>query len=483
MKKILICGLITILMLNTVIFTVFGTSEINNEKNNAPRRNLRFASLPALPAFSISSDIEFNDTAEQYGWPGNGTQDFPYVISGYSFANTTQRVIDISNTNVYFEITDCLIDGLNYSITNHAGIYINDAANGKIFNNTIYNFKNGIEIWSSEYISITGNYIYNITRAGITVLFGSYMQVKFNICNDNIETGVYQAKGIGIEQGEYVEVRRNTVSHFMSDNAFGITLSSSDNCSLIANTITEIATNGISIGSSTHSRISSNTITNCDRGINSYSSSTNNNVFNNTISNNGKGLTLSNGVTANQIIGNRFVANTVNVQDDGTANIYDFNYWDDWITPDSNNDGLVDTPYTVRNLAGSASGVDNNPTTTAIWNPQVEHDSIAIDGNDAFKAQALAEHWEGDGSSDDPFIIESFLISNDTGYPISIKNVDIHFIIRNCIINGVNKSINDHKGIYLWKVSNGALIENCEVTNVDIGISMVCISRSYSISI
>ena len=34
-------------------------------------------------------------------------------------------------------------------------------------------------------------------------------------------------------------------------------------------------------------------------------------------------------------------------------NSFRYNYWDDWISPDANDDGIVDVPYFVDGVAGN----------------------------------------------------------------------------------------------------------------------------------
>ena len=53
----------------------------------------------------------------------------------------------------------------------------------------------------------------------------------------------------------------------------------------------------------------------------------------------------------NEITWNDFVENNPvghsQAYNDGSNNIFSFNYWDEWNSPDANTDGIVDFPYSI----------------------------------------------------------------------------------------------------------------------------------------
>ncbi len=71
---------------------------------------------------------------------------------------------------------------------------------------------------------------------------------------------------------------------------------------------------------------------------------------------------------SNDIINNRN-GQTPQVTDDGDKNIWNKestgNYWNEWVSPDSNSDGIVDAPYTNN---GASSSKDNFPSTRRFTN-------------------------------------------------------------------------------------------------------------------
>jgi len=93
------------------------------------------------------------------------------------------------------------------------------------------------------------------------------------------------------------------------------------------------------------------------------------------------------------------------------------------------------------------------------------HDPIIIDDDPtrpgidrSFATTAANEGWSGDGSNDNPYIIEGFSISNSQSDSIKIQNSDKHFVIKDCDI-----SIAGRCGIYFYKAKNG-LIQNVVAT-------------------
>jgi parallel beta-helix repeat protein len=95
-----------------------------------------------------------------------------------------------------------------------------------------------------------------------------------------------------------------------------------------------------------------------------YHSNTNT-IYHNTIQESGFGIYLENS-TGNTIYQCNFLNNTSHAYDNGTNNWDNGtvgNYWDDWTTPDSDGNGVVDAP---RPISGG-SNTDNYPTTTPNW--------------------------------------------------------------------------------------------------------------------
>ncbi|MFO7793324.1 MAG: right-handed parallel beta-helix repeat-containing protein [Thermoplasmata archaeon] len=93
---------------------------------------------------------------------------------------------------------------------------------------------------------------------------------------------------------------------------------------------------------------------------------------------------------------------------------------------------------------------------------------IRVEGNEEFASLADSEGWDGDGSADDPWVIEDYEIDgSDHGYGIYIGNVTDHFIIRGCHVYNSSGGVGeyyDNSEIYIYNSRNG-LIEDNTLTN------------------
>ena len=87
------------------------------------------------------------------------------------------------------------------------------------------------------------------------------------------------------------------------------------------------------------------------------------------------------------------------------------------------------------------------------------HGPIDISSNANFITTASSESWQGNGSINNPFIIENYYINVTTNTDgIVISNTDLYFIIRNVELNASYSSTNE--GIRLLGVKHGTLFNN-----------------------
>ncbi|MFW9887076.1 MAG: right-handed parallel beta-helix repeat-containing protein [Candidatus Thorarchaeota archaeon] len=91
---------------------------------------------------------------------------------------------------------------------------------------------------------------------------------------------------------------------------------------------------------------------------------------------------------------------------------------------------------------------------------------IHIKGNEDFKGKY---DFEGEGTVDDPFIIEGLQISVG-GYGIRIRDTTSYFIIRDCEFVGAHQGWGG-TAIYFSRVENG-VVENCAFTNLNRGVEI-----------
>ncbi len=115
---------------------------------------------------------------------------------------------------------------------------------------------------------------------------------------------------------------------------------------------------------------------------------------------------------------------------------------------------VVNGNTTVGNLS-------ENPIEKEINNNLIQHAHISINNDTDFRNQAKNEGWKGNGTEDDPYIIENYDISNPNGCAIYINYTISHFIIRNCSLH------DSESGIYFSDVSNGQIYNNTIYNNMN----------------
>jgi parallel beta-helix repeat protein len=89
---------------------------------------------------------------------------------------------------------------------------------------------------------------------------------------------------------------------------------------------------------------------------------------------------------------------------------------------------------------------------------EIPHAPIVIHGDANFSSTALNEGWSGNGSSEDPFIIDILYIDlgREAGHCINISDTRANFTIQNCNLTGASSGA----GIFLENVSFGYLFNN-----------------------
>jgi parallel beta-helix repeat protein len=111
-----------------------------------------------------------------------------------------------------------------------------------------------------------------------------------------------------------------------------------------------------------------NTVYDGEYGLLSWSIGANT-YTNNTCHNNDYGVFLRSDSSSNSITWNAFVNNTVDAEDAGSSNSFDYNYYSDYVGVDEDNDGLGDTSYPID---GTSPAIDTHPlfvplNTHPIW--------------------------------------------------------------------------------------------------------------------
>ncbi|TFF95392.1 MAG: hypothetical protein EU547_07575, partial [Promethearchaeota archaeon] len=92
-------------------------------------------------------------------------------------------------------------------------------------------------------------------------------------------------------------------------------------------------------------------------------------------------------------------------------------------------------------------------------------DPIFIDGNDDFNQTAFDNNWDGNGSYNNPYIIENYIIyaTSDT-HGIEIRNTDVYFIINN--VSVLDGRSNYNIGFYFENITNGHITNSSAENNI-----------------
>jgi parallel beta-helix repeat protein len=153
---------------------------------------------------------------------------------------------------------------------------------------------------------------------------------------------------------------------------------------------------------------------------------------------------------------------------------------------DWQNDGVWDTDWATEKLSSHAYSVGGTYTvilevrdtgglsdtanrSVTVQEPSpTEHEPILINGDEGFTyANGVVQ---GDGTIQNPFVIEGWDIEADTASGICIVNTDAHFVIRDVeVYDGLDYGSNS--GISLVNVANGS-VDMCMVTNCVWGIGV-----------
>ncbi len=272
------------------------------DHNDGWKKNKDFGKKNAsysITAFSLSLInhapiiITHNDNFTDYGFSGTGTELNPYKIERYNITTSFQRAISISNTTVYFHITNCYVQ--TRSSGDHIGIHVSSIALGTalITDNIIINNKNGIYIYKSNSSFVSNNTIMNNSYAGIYLYRSNFSVVANNIVS-NCEVGIFSFLSISNM------INSNTVSqnyqhgihawnsnsstvanNLVTDNERGIRLFNAYSSTVVNNFVTDSQRNGIYLHGSFF-----NTVVNNTARRNRYEIlivySSNNNIINNT---------------------------------------------------------------------------------------------------------------------------------------------------------------------------------------------------------
>ena len=100
---------------------------------------------------------------------------------------------------------------------------------------------------------------------------------------------------------------------------------------------------------------------------------------------------------------------------------------------------------------------------------QSPHGPIAVASDAEFASLAGIEGWSGNGSSNNPYIIQDYFINGTTGVGVNISNTRVYFVIRNVWVNRTMGAFPNGMGFQLTNVTSGVLTNNTASQNTNYG--------------
>ncbi|MCK5773281.1 MAG: right-handed parallel beta-helix repeat-containing protein [Thermoplasmata archaeon] len=276
------------------LFTVCLNGIILADTSNVEIPNTRQVSGPfAINYILVDNETDLSDQASDNGWPGDGSEDDPYLISNYTFDGTSQVAgIYIGNTTSHITIYNCTISNLITSTSiagRSSGIYLNYTSDVNIMGCTIEEAKHGIYVNFGTRTSISNTTAHNVDRtdgSGITFAVNSDSDVR-----DCDISGF--GSGVILYFTLDTEVSTTTLNH----SKIHINLFGADRNKVFGNTMIGDDTtgnNGILLSQSDQNVITDNNITNFSRNI-YLNTCLDNTVLSNIIEGGGDGIYLLNG--------------------------------------------------------------------------------------------------------------------------------------------------------------------------------------------
>jgi len=360
--------------------------------------------IPKISAFNESIFIDGNESfaakAISEGWSGDGSLNDPYIIENYTIRAISEHGIEIRNTNLHFIIR-------NVSITNgrsnyYHGFYLYNVSNGILKNNTADNNLAGFLLVYSDNNTFSDNVAINNLH-GFRFWHSNNNTLTNSTANSNLEYGIY------LDNSNYNNITQNTLFFNELGSIFEVDCVGneiSDNIYSPETFFLESDTSGFDADGT---------------------------------------FTLSWTVSQN--------ADNYTLYQNGGILV----------------EGLNTTQYNITDLSPGtyefyvkAFNINGEVVSNTI--KVIVKFLLYIDGNLDFHQTAIENNFTGDGSLNDPYIIENYIIYATIGHGVHIKNTNLHFIIRGVTVN--DGKLTNYYGFYLENVTHGILEDNNAYNNL-----------------
>ena len=266
------------------------------------------------------------------------------TVSGFVIRNVgTSYTTDFAALRVV-KSQDFILE--NLSLENlFFGIYLEKATHGIVRNNHIlgdaveeFNSGNGIHLWYSHYIEITGNHVEQV-RDGIYLEFSDHIRIAENTSVNNVRYGLHymfsnedvyennlfenNGAGVAVMFSKEIKMIGNTFRNNWGPTSYGLLLKEIYDAEITGN---RFETNTVAINIEGSNRIE-------------YSR--------NDFLSNGWALKVQGACYTNRFEENNFLGNSFDVSYNGNLNdnVFERNFWSNYSGYDLDKDGIGDVPY------------------------------------------------------------------------------------------------------------------------------------------
>lgn len=169
----------------TVLSSIDLDKDLKSKESSSSLTSINFESKIS----EIPIEIQENKDFEKLNIQGKGIRNNPYIIENFNITGSFERLIDIRNTDVYFEIKNNRLNSLSKGLY---GIFLANVTHATISNNLIKNSKfHGVVVSSSNVITIENNWITNHTNNGIEIHNSFEITLENNIIYENGNFGIW----------------------------------------------------------------------------------------------------------------------------------------------------------------------------------------------------------------------------------------------------------------------------------------------------
>ncbi|MFW9995343.1 MAG: right-handed parallel beta-helix repeat-containing protein [Candidatus Odinarchaeota archaeon] len=251
-------ALIVTLAIVSLALITFNQAMFAGVSNDVLIGGYREAKIKSDNPISIDGNDAFIREARRRGWLGDGTELYPYIIENlYIKTPSTTRgqkiitttAIDIRNTDLFFIITGCRLDGVDASSD---GIFLSNVIHATIAGNVIYNHINGIWLQYCTGLSIIDNLIYDCLGSSIFLEESDY-----NIIDNNEISG-----DTGLTGASSTSLRAKVAGRAVGSIRHGIFLDPSNYNTITGNRIYNATGNGLYLQYSSNNLFTGNLISN-----------------------------------------------------------------------------------------------------------------------------------------------------------------------------------------------------------------------------